>query len=80
MDKVFTLFEDLKTCYRLKVPTVNDFNNLNRNDKNNLCKKLRGEIITYLNSDESLFENHLKLLINGIKGNELFIILYFKIK
>lgn len=68
MDQIFTMFDDLKTCYRLKAPTVESYDKLKASEQNALCFKLREKIIDYLNSDKVLFENHLNNVVNQIRS------------
>jgi len=68
MDQIFTMFDDLKTCYSLKVPDVNGYMSLKDNEKGALCRKLREQIVDYLDSDKVLFENHLNNVVKEIKG------------
>ena len=76
MDQIFTMFEDLKTCYRLKEPDVNAYSAMKESDKNALCRKLREKITDYLSSDNVLFENHLNNVVNEIRSKNILIIYY----
>jgi len=70
MEQIFTMFDDLKTCYRLKVPDVDGYNNLRESQKNALCGKLRQKIIEHLSSDAVLFENHINNVVNEIRSKD----------
>jgi len=68
MDQIFTMFDDLKTCYRLKVTDINAYSAMKESDKSALCIKLREKITNYLSSDNVLFENHLNNYVNEIRS------------
>jgi hypothetical protein len=68
MDQIFTMFDDLQTCYNLKVPSEEAYEKFSALEKNNLCLKLRQNITEYLSSDSVLFENHLNQEIEKIKS------------
>ena len=68
MDQILTMFDDLKTCYRLKVVDVNAYSAMKESEKNALCGKLREKITDYLSSDNVLFENHLNNVVNEIRS------------
>ena len=72
MDQIFTMFDDLQTCYNLKVPSNEAYNTLSETEKNSICLKLRQNITKLLNSDEVLFENYLNKEIEKIKSNLIF--------
>lgn len=73
MEEIFTMFDDLKTCYRLKVPDSDAYYSMKKADKNALCLKLREKITDFLGSDSVLFENHLNKVVNDIRSNNYFI-------
>ena len=62
------MFDDLQTCYNLKVATPDAYSKISATEQNNLCLKLRQNITEYLSSDSVLFENHLNLEIENIKS------------
>jgi hypothetical protein len=68
MEQIFTMFDDLKTCYRLKVHDVDGYSNMKESEKNSLCGKLREKIINHLNSDAVLFENHINSVVSDIRS------------
>jgi hypothetical protein len=70
MDQIIPMFEDLKTCYRLKVPSADDYVKLKESEKNSLCLKLREKIINHLQSDNVLFENHLRNVVENLRSNK----------
>jgi len=68
MDQIFTMFDDLQSCFNLKVPSNDAYEKFSESEKNNLCLKLRQSITNHLNSDAVLFENHLNQEIEKIKS------------
>lgn len=73
MDQIFTMFDDLQTCYNLKVESREAYKKMSYNEQNNLCLKLRQNLTNYLNSDAVLFENHLNQENENIRSNKYLI-------
>ena len=57
MEKFNTLINDLKLCYQTKVPYTEEYISLNNNERNQLCKGVRNELMRHLLSEELKFSN-----------------------
>jgi len=68
MDQIFTMFDDLQTCYNLKVPSNEAYQKFSESEKKNLCLKLRQNLTNYLDSDSVLFGNYLNQEIEKIRS------------
>ncbi len=68
MEKFNTLINDLKLCYQTKIPYTEDYIRLNNNQRNDLCKGVRNELMKQLLSDELKFSNVVRERIAEIKS------------
>jgi hypothetical protein len=55
MSKIFTLVDDLRTCYETKYPFADDWAKASNSEKKNLCENIRKSLVKYVNSSEYSF-------------------------
>jgi hypothetical protein len=70
MSKIFTLANDLRTCYETKYPFADDWAKASYSTKKSLCENIRKSVINYVNSSEYSFIDIAHQLIKEHEGNK----------
>jgi hypothetical protein len=68
MNKLSELIGELDVCYKLKTEFVEDYLQLTKADRKNLCHNSRQKLMDYINSDNLLMSSMLKERIEFVKG------------